>query len=487
MEPQFHLSDKRPFWMGRTVQALILAGLVLSVETGCFLKPKTDDTSPSSPQSNMPAEAAPESAPVYIEPMAEAPAPTVSGGETGYDSFRIGTEYLEQGKNTEAIRELQAALAQNSQFAEAWFNIGIAHQRTGNLNAAEEAYRKTLEIKPDMTVAMINLAEVYRVKGDFDRALDLLERAERQTPRNSLVRNQRVAVLRAMGRNDEAVSEARSLIEENSNDEAAFINLALAYHAKNDLNMACLVYEKALASFPDVGKDPFVLYDYGQVLLAMKERRRASIDGFDPAIQIAPNYVPALVARANLYLEDSDNEKALELLKRAVDAEPTNVQARLSLAVAQRRAGDYESAKAQYDIVLTSSPQHYQALVNAGILASNYLSDQEKALEYFRRAREVASQDSQKQQLDSWIAESEKMLKRAADQRAKDLKRQQEEAARKAAEEAAKAAQPPVEGNQPEGGSPPPPAPEGAQPPPTTPPAEQAPPPEGSRPAGEGG
>ena len=467
MEHRFHNRGIRQgSRVGRPAYALVLLGLVLGLDSGCFLKPKTDDSSPSSPQSNMPAETAAEEAPSYVEPAAEVAAPTVSGGETGYDSFRIGTEYLEQGKNTEAIRELQAALAQNPQFAEAWFNIGIAHQRTGNLNAAEEAYRKTLEIKPDMTVAMVNLAEVHRLKGEFDRALDLLQRAERQTPRNSLVRNQRVAVLRAMGRNDDAIGEARSLIEENSNDEAAFINLALAYHAKNDLNMACLVYEKALASFPSVGKDPFVLYDYGKVLLEMKERRRASLEGFDPAIQLAPNYVPALVARANLYLEDSENDKALELLKRAVDAEPTNIQGRLSLALAQRRAGDYESAKAQYDIVLTANPQHYQALVNAGILASNYLSDQEKALDYFRRAREVATSDAQKQQLDSWIAESEKMLKRAADQRAKDIKRQQEEAARKAADEAAKAAQPatvtpdgatppsPTEGVQPAAGSP---------------------------------
>lgn len=497
----------------------LLALMLAIFLPGCVPK-NTPDEGPVVEATPPPTRVEPATTPADAEPLAPAatadepavagdaaPSPAASAppqpAASATSAFAKAEKALALGEPgyREALSHLDEATRLDPSYTQAWFNRGVVLQRMGRLADAESSYQKALDINPDFIPAYVNLASVMREQGQHDRALDILDRARKKAPGNSQVGNERVAVLRSMGRVDDAIAEAHRLIKENSNDLNAFINLAIAYYDQGNLEMSRLVFEKAFASFPDVSSDAHVRHAYGLVVLKQGERDLAIVTGFDKALELEPKYVDALINRAQLHLEDSEPKKAAELLRRAVEEEPRNTEARLSLAVALRRSGDLDAAKAQYEILIDQAPSSFDAVYNLAVLYSNYLSDPARAKEYFERARKLTESQELIAQVDQYIAEAQRNIE--TQERTEKLRRLREQAAQeKAAREAAeKAAQgggeggeegaspddgaPPDEGADPSGDPPPPD--EGADPSGDQPPPDGDPPPEGGEPASSGG
>lgn len=79
--------------------------------------------------------------------LAQAPLPT-SGDTTPpqtekvADSFNLGNLCLQQGRYNDAIAAYEEALKQDPTFAEAWNNLAIAYQNSGQDDKAMAAFRK---------------------------------------------------------------------------------------------------------------------------------------------------------------------------------------------------------------------------------------------------------------------------------------------------------------------------------------------------------
>ncbi len=62
-----------------------------------------------------------------------------------------GAEELRDGNTAEGLELLRMAVRLDPELAEAWINLGVAERRTGDLVAAETAYRRALEVDPSTT------------------------------------------------------------------------------------------------------------------------------------------------------------------------------------------------------------------------------------------------------------------------------------------------------------------------------------------------
>ncbi|MBD3379673.1 MAG: tetratricopeptide repeat protein [Candidatus Omnitrophica bacterium] len=62
-------------------------------------------------------------------------------------------------------------------------NIGVAYLGRGDLDRAEEAFWKCLEIKPDTGMAYFNLYRIYKIRGKHKEAREYLERAKYYDPK----------------------------------------------------------------------------------------------------------------------------------------------------------------------------------------------------------------------------------------------------------------------------------------------------------------
>ena len=81
-----------------------------------------------------------------------------------------------------AMDEYIAAQTYNADRPEAHLNLGALHQERGELDRAEAAYRKALELYPDAPQALINLADLHRARGDEAQAESLLIAGVRTHP-----------------------------------------------------------------------------------------------------------------------------------------------------------------------------------------------------------------------------------------------------------------------------------------------------------------
>jgi type IV pilus assembly protein PilF len=90
-----------------------------------------------------------------------------SGNEAAVANMNLGAGYLRQGNTDLAIERLQRALAQDPRLVQAHTTIAIAYNQIGNLEEAENHFRRATQLEPEDGAA----ANAY--------AADLCERGNR--------------------------------------------------------------------------------------------------------------------------------------------------------------------------------------------------------------------------------------------------------------------------------------------------------------------
>jgi protein O-mannosyl-transferase len=80
----------------------------------------------------------------------------------------LGLLYVEEQRAAEAVPLLEAALAFDFDRFQTYNSLGIAYQKLGRGDEAEEAFRTSLELKPTNANASINLASVVRQRATLD-------------------------------------------------------------------------------------------------------------------------------------------------------------------------------------------------------------------------------------------------------------------------------------------------------------------------------
>ena len=92
---------------------------------------------------------------------------------------RLGRLAWEDGDHTAAATLLERAAARD---ASVWFDLGLARQDLRDYHGAATAYRKALELKPDLAEAALNLGVALQESGDLDSAMRAYADAYRLRP-----------------------------------------------------------------------------------------------------------------------------------------------------------------------------------------------------------------------------------------------------------------------------------------------------------------
>ena len=84
--------------------------------------------------------------------------------------FKKGEQLQEREKYKEAAMEYEKALQIDSQYAEAWSNLGYTLRKQGKFDPAVKAYKKAIRLNPNLAEAHEYLGEAYAEMGKFDLA-----------------------------------------------------------------------------------------------------------------------------------------------------------------------------------------------------------------------------------------------------------------------------------------------------------------------------
>ena len=208
------------------------------------------------------------------------------------------------------------ALEIDPDLAEARAPLAYAtHYFDWNWSAAEEEYRRAINLEPNSSVARLWYANLLTTAGRFDEALAQFLRARELDPL-SLIANNAVGWLHYYARRyDEAIVEARKPIEMDPGFVVSHWTLGVCFERKG-------MEREALAEIEETvrlsGEDPLFLAALGRVQATFGHKERAEqilarLEKLRASQYVSSYYVAAIAAALG------DSDRAFELLERAFE------------------------------------------------------------------------------------------------------------------------------------------------------------------------
>lgn len=139
-------------------------------------------------------------------------------------NIQMGIDYNRRGLYVEAEAHLRTAINRlttdytRSKDTEAFYQLGLALKAQGRLEEAVDAFHRAAWDQAFHSVAHYQLATLACRRGDFARALEMIDQCLATNARSTRARNLKTAILRRLGRLDEAVRLAAVTAKEDPLD-----------------------------------------------------------------------------------------------------------------------------------------------------------------------------------------------------------------------------------------------------------------------------
>jgi len=239
----------------------------------------------------------------------------------------LAAELLEEGKTSEAKDHVNAALAQQPDYPDAWLTLGMILEQEGKPEQAIAVYERAVAIRPHHPAAL-NLGAALQKAGRGDEARGIYEAALRGDPENRALRNNLAAVL--MDAKEPAAAEKLlvGLLVENPRDAQTRLNLGILYSRASRPKDAEEQYRAAIAIEP---KNAKAHYHLAGALQAMGRGAEAA-EEFRRCIEAEPGHVNARAELAVLMERNGDVAAAVGLLEEANKLKPDDVRVSNKLA-----------------------------------------------------------------------------------------------------------------------------------------------------------
>jgi arylsulfatase A-like enzyme/predicted Zn-dependent protease len=295
------------------------------------------------------------------------------------------------GDPEEGARIIRAIIAEDPDITDAHFSLGNIYFKQKKFAEAAEAFKRSLDLKPDDPFAVINAANAYLAMGRFEDGeafvLDHIERGFADPQLYHVLGNMNVL----QKDYDRAVGFYEQCLTLNPNSAASHNALAAIAIIREDLARAEDHLRSAMALNPKLTN---VHYNQAQVLEARGDLRAAA-EAYRTEIASSPRHFKALfnLARVHRKMGRADDERAA--LEAAAEAEPDFPLTYFYLArIRLNRGEDYEGAVALVKKGLDLKPDKPDLALGYFLLADLYnrLGDPARSEDYARRGRDAAAQ-----------------------------------------------------------------------------------------------
>ena len=293
------------------------------------------------------------------------------------------------GDADEAIRTIEAIIKEDPTIADAYFALGNIFYKARKFQEAVGAFTKSLDIKPDDSFAVINIANSFQAMGRYDEAekyvLDYMAKGFDDSQLYFLLGNLKVH----QNETDKAVAYFEKCLAGNSQSASAHNALAAIYlnrEGDGDLSRA----EEHLNSAAGINPTLMSLrYNIAQ-LRERQNRLAEAADLYLQEIQDAPKSFKALFNLSRVYRLMGREDEEFGTLQKTIEAEPEFPIAYFYLArIHIRRGQNFEEAIALTKKGLDLKPSPADLPLGYFLLADLYsrVGDSVQSEEYARKGR----------------------------------------------------------------------------------------------------
>lgn len=213
-----------------------------------------------------------------------------------------GASNLGLMKFDHAIDCYKQVLRINPDYAEAYFNMGIALKKKGDLEAAIYSYKQALKINPDFAGALNNIGNILKDKGDIEAAINNYKQAIKIKPDNAETYFNLGNILSEKKDLEAAINCFDLALKLKPTYFKAYLNMGIALKDSGDLEAAIDCYKKAIKIRPN----SFEAYNNMGIALKSKGDIEAAIDCYKKTLEIKPDESKVYINLCSL-LEKSNN------------------------------------------------------------------------------------------------------------------------------------------------------------------------------------
>jgi tetratricopeptide (TPR) repeat protein len=249
--------------------------------------------------------------------------------------FYRSNAYYYLSKIKEALSDIEEVLTIDPHNCDALINRGNIHYYLGHSDMAIADYTSVLAHNPVSTdyrsnqrlaIALTNTATILSEKGDYNAASRALDTAAQIDANLWQLRCNRAALLYDQKLYNDAVLECSSLIS-------------------------------------DMISEPIILYNRAIALYKLGSGRD-SLKDLNAALEIDPNYAPALLLRGVIHAENGNHDLAIRDFSTYTACSETPEQGYFNRGLSYRTTDDLESAIADFAKALDQKPDWFEAMLN---------------------------------------------------------------------------------------------------------------------------
>ncbi len=245
------------------------------------------------------------------------------------------------------------------------YNLGVLSERRGIDDGARGYYRQAIGLQPDYLPALAALAKLEVRLGNVAAAIGLMKDKATAYPRNIGIMNRYADTLIAGKRYTDAMAVAKQVLRMDERNAEAMLRMAKANMRMGRFELAESIFDQVLETNPDVAEIYFLK---AQIKLEKEGNKVEAIQNLETALQKNPYYIEAMNNLAIQYILSGNYDIAIEKLEGALALSPSWPVLYLNYGNALRGAGRWKEAKVNLEKARSLDSSLLGALFNLGVL-----------------------------------------------------------------------------------------------------------------------
>jgi len=242
------------------------------------------------------------------------------------------------------------------------FKKALQYHQSGQLQKAQEIYRKILEVNPDHCDSLHLLGVIANQVGNNGMAVKLIGRAIKINPKEPIYYNNIGNAFKAQGNLEQAIFSYQKALDLKPDFAEALVSMGSVYIELGRFKEAISCSQKAL-QFKQNFADAY--YNMG---IALKEQNRIdeAIIYYKKSLELNPGFFDAYYNLGAIYKEQGRLDESGFCYRKVLELSPSNANAYYNLGVVYQKQDKLSEAITCYQKAVQLNPGHEKAYNNMG-------------------------------------------------------------------------------------------------------------------------